>query len=145
MKYFLAVIMLYLTINSYAKCTKEQARASVKKMCAVVAKKGDEAKLELKKYRYCGTNYVWTQSSDLKMVMHPIKGRLNGKSLKKNKDKKGKLLFVEFDKVAKANKDGGWVEYYWTKPGDEAPTPKISFVKMCPGDKKWIVGSGIWT
>lgn len=45
---------------------------------------------------------------------------------------------------AKAKAEGGWVDYYWTKPGEEAPTPKVSFVKMCPGDKKWIAGSGVW-
>ena len=144
MKYLMSFALLLTSVYSYGKCTKKQAKESVEKMCDVITKKGDGAKAELKKYRYCDTNYVWVQDSDLKMVIHPIKARLNGRSLKKNKDKKGKFLFVEFDKMAKANKDGGWVDYYWTKPGDEKPTPKTSFLKLCAGDKKWIVGSGVW-
>ena len=143
-KMLITTFFIAISYSGYAACTKKQAKESVEKMCAVIEKKGDNAKADIKKFRYCDTNYVWVQDSDVKMVVHPIKGRLNGRSLKKNKDKKGKLLFIEFDKVAKANKDGGWVDYYWTKPGEESPTPKISFVKMCKGDKKWIVGSGIW-
>ena len=141
----LAMVVLSLGITTaQAGCSKEEAKKSVEKMCALIAKKGDAAIAEIKKYRYCDNNYVWIQDSDVKMVVHPIKRRLNGKSLKKVKDKKGLHLFVEFDKMAKSNPNGGWVDYYWTKPGDEAPTPKTSFVKVCGGDKKWIAGSGIW-
>jgi methyl-accepting chemotaxis protein len=140
----LVVALSLMSSASFANCTKDQAKASVEKICDIISKKGDGAKDEIKKFRYCGTNYVWVQDSDVKMVVHPIKGRLNGRDLKRNKDKKGKHLFVEFDKMAKTNAAGGWVEYYWTKPGEEAPTPKVSFVKLCGGDKKWIAGSGIW-
>ncbi|EQC51332.1 cache domain-containing protein [Bacteriovorax sp. DB6_IX] len=145
MKNLSIVLALTLLTSSNAfSCSKEEAKASVEKICSLIGAKGDGAKDEIKKFRYCGTNYVWVQDSDVKMVIHPIKGRLNGRDLKKNKDKKGKHLFVEFDKMAKAKAEGGWVDYYWTKPGEEAPTPKVSFVKMCPGDKKWIAGSGVW-
>ncbi len=141
---FISFLSLASFYTSAAGCTKEQAKEAVEKMCGEVSSKGDASKAEVTKFRFCDTNYVWIQDSDVKMVVHPIKGRLNGKDLKGNKDEKGKFLFVEFDKVAKANKDGGWVDYYWTKPGDEAPTPKISFVKLCAGDKKWIAGAGVW-
>jgi signal transduction histidine kinase len=126
------------------ECTKEMAKDSVEKICKIIESKGEKAKSEIAKFRYCGTNYVWVQDSQVKMVIHPIKGRLNGQDISTNKDKKGKLLFVEFDKMAKSNKDGGWVEYYWVKPGDESSTPKISFVKMCGGNLNWIAGSGVW-
>ncbi len=143
-KISLFITFALLSSATFAECSKEQAKASVEKICSIIAAKGDGAKDEIKKFRYCGTNYVWVQDSDVKMVVHPIKGRLNGKDLKRNKDKKGKHLFVEFDKKAKAVKAGGWVEYYWVKPGEEQSTPKVSFVKLCGGDKKWIAGSGVW-
>ena len=142
--FILGFIALVAAPTSVSSCTKAQAKASVEKICGLIEAKGDGSKPEIKSYRYCDTNYVWVQDSDVKMVLHPIKGRLNGKSLVKNKDKKGKYLFIEFDKVAKATPDGGWVGYYWTKPGAEAPTPKISFVKLCGGGKGWIAGSGVW-
>ncbi len=141
---FLLTIISFTQLSFAGDCSKEQAKASVEKMCKLIETKGKAAISEIKKYRYCGTNYVWIQDSDIKMVVHPIKGRLNGKSLKKIKDKKGLHLFVEFDKLAKANADGGWVDYYWTKPGDEAPTLKTSYIKMCGGPLKWIAGSGVW-
>ena len=144
MKFTLPLILFLCSSASFAACNKDQAKASVEKICSIIESKGDGAVEEIKTYRYCGTNYVWVQDSDVKMVIHPIKGRLNGKSLKRNKDKKGKHLFVEFDKQAKANASGAWVDYYWTMPGEEAPTPKVSFVKLCGGGKGWIVGSGVW-
>ncbi len=86
------------------------------------------------------------------MVLHPIKRKLNHKAhggrnkkdLKVYKDKKGKAIFIEFDKVAGANKDGGWVDYVWPKPGSEDATHKVSFVKKCGGGLNWVAGSGIW-
>lgn len=134
-----------ITTNSYAgDCSKDQAKASVEKVCAMISSKGKAALKDIAKFRYCGSNYVWVQDKDVKMVIHPIKPRLRGKDLKGSKDEKGKHLFVEFDKVAKANAEGGWVEYYWAKAGAEKATPKVSFVKTCSADLGWIAGSGIW-
>lgn len=125
-----------------AECTKDQAKAAVEKACSLISSKGKDSLKEIRKFRYCGSNYVWIQDKEIKMVMHPIKPRLNGKSLAKNKDENGKLLFIEFDKTAKGNTEGGWVDYVWPKPGAEKATPKTSFVKMC-GSIEWIAGSGI--
>ncbi len=129
---------------SAADCTKDQAKESVEKMCALIASKGKAAIPEVAKYRFCGSNYVWVQDKDVNMVLHPIKRRLNGKSLKANKDENGKVLFVEFDKAANANPDGGWVDYVWAKPGAEKATPKVSYIKKCGGDTGWIAGAGVW-
>lgn len=126
-------------------CTKEDAKKAVLEACTEIEKDSKEAKDIIRKKRHCGTNYVWLQDSDTKMVLHPIKPRLNGKDLTKNKDEDGKLLFVEFDKMAKGKAEGGWVDYLWAKPGAEKATAKTSFVKLCdPKGVKWIAGSGIW-
>lgn len=127
-------------------CKQDQAKEAVLKMCAEIEKDADKGLEAVQSFRFCGTNYVWVQdtSAEIVMVKHPIKPKLNGTAIGKNADDNGKLLFAEFDKAAKANKDGGWVEYVWPKPGAEKATPKISFVKMCGGAKKWIAGSGVW-
>ncbi len=142
----LATLTLTVHVHAHAeeKCTKDKAKEAVLKICGSIEKDGDKALEEVKSYRFCGDNYVWVQDSDLKMVTHPIKPKLNGSSLAENKDDNGTKLFVEFDKKAKAEKDGGWVDYVWPKPNAEKATPKTSFVKMCGGAKKWIAGSGIW-
>ncbi len=140
----LTTLLLYSQVHAEEKCTKEQAKEAVLKMCKIVEEKGEAAKEDLQKFRFCGENYVWIQDSDVKMVMHPIKPKLIGTDLKGQKDEKGFPLFLEFGKKASESKDGGWVDYVWPKPKAETATPKTSFVKRCGGPLKWIVGSGVW-
>ena len=92
--------------------------------------------------RYGSGDYFWIQDTNLKMVMHPIKPELNGKDLASMSDPNGVKLFVEMDKVVKAD-GAGFVSYAWPKPGKDAPQPKVSYVK---GFAPWglIVGSGIY-
>lgn len=144
--WMIAAIAALMSGSVFAEdCTKEQAKKSVEWACEQISGKDEAgAKAEIQKYRYCGSNYVWVQDSDVKMVLHPIKVRLNGSDLKGNADENGKHLFVEFDKTAKGSKDGGWVDYVWAKPGAQKATPKVSYVKLCAGGKGWIAGSGVW-
>ncbi|KPA18939.1 membrane protein containing Chemotaxis methyl-accepting receptor, signaling [Candidatus Magnetomorum sp. HK-1] len=96
----------------------------------------------IRSLRYDGTQYFWINDLHPHVIMHPIKPSLDGKDVSGVKDPKGKKLFMAFVEVCK--KEGqGFVDYYWPKPGEEAPVPKISYVKLF---KKWgwIVGSGIY-
>ncbi|MFH1033778.1 MAG: cache domain-containing protein [Pseudomonadota bacterium] len=92
--------------------------------------------------RYSGDEYFWINDFGPRMVMHPFKPELNGTDLSGNQDPDGKRLFVEMAKVCR-DKGQGFVHYQWPKPGQSAPSPKISFVKAVPG-WDWIVGSGIY-
>ena len=139
-----AIFTLSSSISLAAACKKEDAKKAVEMACSLIETKGKAALDEISNYRYCGSNYVWIQDSDVKMILHPIKPRLNGKSLHKNKDKNGKFLFVEFDKKAKSSEKMGWVDYFWSKPGAEEATAKTSFIKMCGGQLGYIAGSGVW-
>jgi methyl-accepting chemotaxis protein len=93
--------------------------------------------------RYDKVEYFWINDLNDQMVMHPIKPELDGKKLDQIKDKNGKFLFVEFNKVVKAN-GAGFVDYLWPKPGAEEGVPKISFV-MGFQPWGWVIGSGIYT
>ncbi len=100
------------------------------------------ARAAIKNMRYEHNDYFWLNDMTPKMVMHPLKPELDGKDLTDNKDPNGKRLFVEMVKVC--SKDGaGFVDYYWPKPGEAKPVPKISYVKLIP-QWKWIIGSGIY-
>ncbi|MDP3526304.1 MAG: cache domain-containing protein, partial [Hoeflea sp.] len=76
------------------------------------------------------------------MIMHPISPKLDGTDLAGLKDPTGKFLFREFIQVVKA--DGkGFVDYYWPKPGADAPVLKYSHVEgFAPWG--WIVGTGVY-
>ncbi|MFH0729824.1 MAG: methyl-accepting chemotaxis protein [Pseudomonadota bacterium] len=96
----------------------------------------------IKHLRYEKEDYFWINDMKPQMVMHPIKPEMDGKDLSENKDPNGKRLFVAF--VDAVKRDGaGFVDYYWPKPGQPQPVPKISYVKGFP-EWEWIIGSGIY-
>ncbi|UTJ07446.1 methyl-accepting chemotaxis protein [Arcobacter roscoffensis] len=94
--------------------------------------------------RYGKDGYYWINDSHPKMVMHPIKPKLNGKDLTNNADATGKRHFVEMSKVANSSKEGGLVSYKWDRPGKVGdPRLKFSYVKKFePWD--WIIGTGAY-
>jgi diguanylate cyclase (GGDEF)-like protein len=100
------------------------------------------AKDMIKDIRYHEREYFWINDLEPRMVMHPNVPDLDGKNLSEFKDPNGKHLFMEFVKVAK-NSGGGFVSYMWPKPGEKAPVPKVSYVKLYQ-PWGWIVGSGIY-
>ena len=92
--------------------------------------------------RYQGENYFWINDLAPTIVMHPIKPELNGKDAGAMKDPNGKLLFVEFAKVAKAS-GGGFVDYMWPKPGHDQPVEKLSYVALF-APWGWVIGTGVY-
>jgi methyl-accepting chemotaxis protein len=101
-----------------------------------------QAKERIRRLRYGDGEYLFVTNQDTVIVMHPIKPELDGKSGATIKDPNGKALFVEMTKVTK-EKGEGTVDYMWPKPGQTAPAPKLSFVKMYK-PWGWIVGTGVY-
>ena len=96
----------------------------------------------VKAMRYDKVEYFWINDLNDLMVMHPIRPDLDGKKLDQLKDKNGKFLFAEFNRVVKSQ-GSGFVDYLWPKPGSEEGVPKISFVSgFQPWG--WVIGSGIY-
>lgn len=130
------------------KPTPEMVMQKVNEGAALVAKEGPAAFAKFKGYDspfiYAGT-YIWIHSADDgTMLMHPMKPKLEGRNVLPLKDKKGKLLFVEFNRVA-LEQGSGWVDYWWPKPGEKKPSQKVSYVKLAEyGGKKYVVGSGVY-
>ncbi|MFN4327199.1 MAG: methyl-accepting chemotaxis protein [Azonexus sp.] len=101
-----------------------------------------KAAAALRNMRYDKVEYFWINDLQDRMVMHPIKPELEGRKLDQLKDKNGKLLFLEFNRVVKAQ-GAGFVDYLWPKPGSEEGVPKISYV-MGFEPWGWVIGSGIY-
>ncbi len=123
--------------------------AKVAEACALLEKEGAAAypKFQGKgsEFLYAGT-YMWIHSLDSgKMLMHPMKHKLNGKDIIALKDKKGKRFFSTMNKAVKAGGEA-WVEYYWPKPGTNEIVRKISYVRGCktPDGQNVVVGSGLY-
>lgn len=101
-----------------------------------------QARERIASIRYDGSNYLWIQGTDLKMIMHPIKPEINGKDLSQEKDANGFNFFAEMNSSCKA-KGSGCVQYNWPKPGNTAPVPKLSCVELFK-PWGWVIGTGIY-
>jgi methyl-accepting chemotaxis protein len=92
--------------------------------------------------RYGTDGYFSINDSQPVMLMHPIKPELVGKNLAQFADPAGTHLFLDIVKAG--NHDGGdFVDYLWSKPGNEKPVPKTSFsVHFAPWD--WYLVTGMY-
>jgi len=124
----------YGVLEHFAREAKEGKLSEQEAKTAAVA--------AVKALRYEGSEYFWINDMRAFMVMHPYKPELDGKDLSDFKDPTGKRIFVEFAEMAK-NRQAGFVNYLWPKPGFQEPVAKISYVKgFAPWG--WVIGSGIY-
>ncbi|MYM29587.1 methyl-accepting chemotaxis protein [Duganella sp. CY15W] len=77
--------------------------------------------------RYAKDGY-FTISSGTKSLMHPIKPENNGKDLVDLKDPKGTYVYRAIAATGALPEGGGFVSYYWSRPGSNEPVPKMSRV-----------------
>ncbi len=97
---------------------------------------------QLQALRYDGDNYVWVQTAEPRVVLHPTQPRLNGVHVGDTVDPDGVPLFRRFAELAE-NPRGGMLEYRWARPGSSTPTPKIGYAAPAQA-WGWIVGTGTW-
>ncbi len=93
--------------------------------------------------RYGEDDYFWINDSRPRMIMHPFKPSLNGKDLGGFTDPDGVELFNEMVKVTR-ERNAGFVNYRWEKPGHTKPVDKVSYVQRINA-WDWIVGTGLYT
>ncbi len=117
----------YVTLEKTGVLTRENAQSQAKKAVGAM--------------RYEVTGYFWINDFRPVTLMHPTKD-LIGQDMSDLQDETGKYIFKEFVKVAK-NQGAGFVDYYWPKPGESVPVPKLSYVQQIP-HWEWIVGTGIY-
>ena len=81
------------------------------------------------------TRWVWKDSyvfvfscRDNRMIAHPLRPDLVGKPIMQMEDERGNMLF---ERLCAASEDtgGGWVEYWWPRPGEGHTSRKISFTQ----------------
>ena len=92
--------------------------------------------------RHGDGDYFWISDMQARMVMHPLKPEMNGRDLSDYKDPTGKAMFVDMTRVAQTS-GSGFVNYEWSKPGKDAPQPKLSYVaEFKPWG--WVIGTGVY-
>ncbi|PZM78241.1 MAG: hypothetical protein DKM50_11815 [Candidatus Margulisiibacteriota bacterium] len=143
------VVSLPIIGNAAEVISPELVKKKVNEAVKLLEKKGPAAYAELRdlkgKFIFAqGEGYIWVQSFEGKMVMHPLKPALEGKELFDMRDPAGNVIFKDFYEMV--NKNGeGWVPYTWPKNGEKAGSPKISYCKMVTMDgEKFLVASGLY-
>ncbi|MBF0363175.1 MAG: hypothetical protein HQK49_19290 [Oligoflexia bacterium] len=135
------------TINGELQAAKHAAITSCKWIEELGSgDKNDEksAFYKIAASRFCENNYVWIQEyipnltdktpAEYKTVLlHPVKPALENDLKLIHKEFARSYKIVEQHNLAASlnNGKGCWDYYYWTKPGQEIPTEKISFIIRC--------------
>ncbi len=84
-------------------------------------------------------NYFFVYDMTGINILLPAKPELEGKNLIDMKDQSGR--FIIRDMIATAKAGGGLYVYDWLKPGDQAPSVKLSYAMAVPG-WNWMLGTG---
>jgi len=105
---------------------------------------------EIQAIRYDnGTGYVWINDMSrpyARMIMHPTVPALNGKVLNNPKYNcalgQNKNLFSAAVDIC-FEKNEGFVDYLWPKPGMTQDQPKLSYVRQIKA-WGWLIGTGVY-
>jgi len=96
----------------------------------------------IKDLRFPPNGYIWIHNNSLRMIMHPTIPDLDGSNLKGFTDATGFALFERMVELTDSQ-GSGYVSYEWPKPGEQKPSPKLSYVKKFE-PWEWVLGSGVY-
>lgn len=87
------------------------------------------------------SGYFYVYDTNCVNIAHATQPDLQGKNLFDHQDTKGKYVIRALAEAAK--KGGGFVDFYWVKPGDKGEHKKIGYVEPIPGTN-YFIGSGVY-
>lgn len=87
------------------------------------------------------SGYFYVYDSKCVNIAHATQKDLQGKNLYDYKDVKGKYVIRALSEASK--KGGGFVDFYWVKPGSKEESPKLGYVEPIPGTD-YFIGTGVY-
>jgi len=87
------------------------------------------------------SGYLFVYDFDGINIAHAGQPNLEGQNLWDHQDTRGKYVVREFSSTAMSG--GGYVEYYWIKPGETGEKQKLGYVEPVPNTNYWI-GAGVY-
>lgn len=87
------------------------------------------------------SGYFYVYNYECVNIAHATQKDLEGQNLYNYQDIKGKYVIRELSAAAKTG--GGFVEYYWMKPGETGEKLKIGYVEPISGTN-FFIGSGVY-
>lgn len=88
--------------------------------------------------------YIFVLDEAGKTLVNVAFPELEGTDVAGLRDRDGKS-FVQEMLAAVAERESAWIDYWWPKPGDAAPSRKTSYVRRVElGGKRLLVGAGVY-
>ena len=87
------------------------------------------------------SGYFYVYDYNCVNIAHATQKDLVGKNLYDYKDGKGKFVIREL--AAAAKKGGGFVDFYWVKPGEKGEQKKLGYVFPIP-NTDYFIGTGVY-
>jgi len=92
--------------------------------------------------RYDGNGYFWIKDLDGRIVMHPIKPKLDGSDGRLIMDVNKHSPFAMAADVGRRS-GHGYFAYLWPHPGTTRPVEKVSYASLF-GPWGWVIASGLY-
>jgi signal transduction histidine kinase len=163
---YLNISLLYsliITLTISAGCSKEEdntlewnkqiAVAYVHSYAVVIGAAMTEMKDEATRIAYIrraidpirfypdSSGYFFVYDFDGVNIAHAVQKELQGQNLNDYTDSRGLYLAREFTELAKSG--GGYLEYYFVKPGETQEKKKLGYVEPIP-DTDYYIGTGVY-
>jgi signal transduction histidine kinase len=132
------------------KMTKQIVHSASQMIQEIIKNNPDEAKvievirkaIDSVRFYDDKSGYFYIYDENCVNIAHAMQKDLQGQDLTNYKDSKGKFVIKELADMAK--KGGGFVEFYWRKPGDSThEVRKMGYVEPVVGTK-YFIGSGVY-
>ncbi|QGZ65265.1 methyl-accepting chemotaxis protein [Paraburkholderia acidisoli] len=92
--------------------------------------------------RYGKDGYITVCDPQAVIVVNPLKPEITGKSMASMADTNGKRFYADLIAAAQDSR-GGFVSYYWPKPGGSAPIEKLAYSRQIQ-DWNWVLFTGAY-
>ncbi|MDP2303505.1 MAG: cache domain-containing protein [Ignavibacteria bacterium] len=87
------------------------------------------------------SGYFYVYDYNCVNIAHARQKDIEGQNLYDYTDTKGKYVVREL--AVKAQSGGGYVEFYWIKPGETGEKKKLGYVEPIP-NTNYFIGSGVY-
>jgi len=87
------------------------------------------------------SGYFYVYDYNCVNIAHARQKDLQGQNLYNYKDARGDFVIRKL--AAAAQQGGGYVEFYWVKPGDTGEKKKLGYVEPIP-NTSYFIGSGVY-
>jgi signal transduction histidine kinase len=87
------------------------------------------------------SGYFYVYDFDCVNIAHARQKDLQGQNLYNYIDSRGKFVIRDLSSMAQLG--GGYVEFYWIKPGDTGEKKKLGYVESIP-NTNFFIGTGVY-